>query len=52
MNVLQNLLAVIALVLVLYVAFLVGTVLLRIVLGLIAIGLVVWLVSRLFSSRA
>jgi len=50
MNILQTVIAAIAVVVLLYVAFIVGAVVLRILLGLLAIAAAVWMVRMLVAS--
>jgi hypothetical protein len=50
MNILQTVIAAIAVVVLLYVAFIVGAVVMRILLGLLAIAAAVWMVRMLVAS--
>jgi len=50
MNILQTVIAAIAVVVLLYVAFIVGAVVIRILLGLLAIAAAVWMVRMLVAS--
>jgi len=50
MNILQTVIAAIAVVVLLYVAFIVGAVVMRILLGLLAIVAAVWMVRMLVAS--
>ncbi len=49
---LQSILSLIVLIVILYVAFRVGAFLIKVLLGLAAIGLVIWLVMQLFNSSS
>ena len=46
----ENIVSIVVLIVVLYVAFRIGAVVLRILLGLLAIGIVIWLVSGLLGA--
>jgi hypothetical protein len=46
----QNLLNIVILIVVLYLAFRIGAVVLRVIMGLLAIGLAVYLVGRLLNA--